>query len=88
MNIGLHVKYVDRKVKELFQDLNDVQNSKNLMRKKIGLELMMAVKLRYNQIIAFSSFAALIDFHIGKIESLEGKGNRIYSLHLNANNSV
>lgn len=81
----MHVKYEDRKVKELFEDLNDVQNSKNRMRKKIGLELTRAVKLRYNQIIAFSSFAALIDSHIGKIEFLEGKGNRTYSLHLNAN---
>lgn len=81
----MHVKYEDRKVKELFEDLNDVLNSKNQMKKKIGIELTKTVKRRYNQIIAFSNFAALINSHIGKIESLEGEGNKTYSLHLNAN---
>lgn len=81
----MQVKYKDQKVRELFEDLNDIRASRNQMKKKIGTELTKAVKRRYNQIIAFSNFAALINSHIGKIESLEGEGNRTYSLHLSAN---
>jgi hypothetical protein len=35
----LHVSYEDSKVQELFEDLNDVQNSNNLMKKETGLEM-------------------------------------------------
>ena len=55
----LNVEYEDDGVKELFDDLNDVRNSKNLMKKEIGAELTKTVKKRYNQIVAFTSFSAL-----------------------------
>lgn len=65
--------------------MNDVRNSENLMRKAVGAELTKAVKKRYNQIIAFSSFLALQQSGIGKMESLEGGRKGLYSLRISAN---
>lgn len=81
----MHIEYEDSKVQELFEDLNDIQNSKNIMIKEIGLELTKAVKRKYNQIIAFTTFSALIESRIGKIESLSGDKLGDYSLRLTAN---
>lgn len=81
----MYVEYADKRVRELFEDLNDVQNSRNLMRKEIGAEMTKAVKKKYNQLIAFTNFAALIQAGIGKIESLEGDKEGAYSLHLSPN---
>ncbi len=79
------VEYENSKVQELFIDLNVVQNSKNLMKKEIGLEMTKAIKRKYNQIIAFSSFSALLESRIGKMEPLSGDKEGDYSLHLSAN---
>ncbi len=65
--------------------MNDVRNSKNLMRKEIGAEHTKAVKKRYNQIVASSSFYALQQSGIGKMESLEGDRKGSYSLRTSAN---
>ena len=81
----LHIEYEDFKVQELFEDLNDVQNSKNLMQKEIGFEMTKAVKKKYNQMIAFSSFSALLESRISKMESLSGDKEGNYSLRLTAN---
>ena len=81
----MYVEYEDSKVKRIFEDMNDVQNSKNLMIKEIGLEMTKAVKKKYNQMIAFSSFSSLLESKIGKIESLKGDKNGSYSLRLTAN---
>lgn len=81
----LYVEYEDEKVKELFDDLNDVRGSKNLMKRAIGAELTKAVKKRYNQMISFSSFATLQQSRIGKMESLEGDRKGSYSLTVSAN---
>lgn len=81
----LYIEFEDEKVKELFDDLNNVRNSKNLMRKAIGSELTKAVKKRYNQIAAFSSFSSLQQSGLGKMESLEGNYKGLYSLRISAN---
>lgn len=81
----LYIEYEDNRVKELFEDLNDVRNSKHLMQKKIGAVLTKAVKKRYNQIISFSSFFSLQQSGIGKMESLEGDLKESYSLRVSAN---
>lgn len=85
MKSELFVEYEDPKVQRIFEDMNDVQNSKNLMIKKIGLEKTKAVKKKYNQIIAFSSFSSLLESRIGKMESLSGDKEGSYSLRLTAN---
>jgi proteic killer suppression protein/toxin YoeB len=81
----LYVEFEDEKVKELFEDLNNVQGSKGLMKRVIGTELTKAVKKRYNQIVSFSSFSALQLSGIGKMESLAGDRKESYSLHISAN---
>lgn len=82
----MHVEYEDSKVQGLFEDLNDVQNSKNLMQKEIGSEMTKAVKKKYNQMIAFSSFSELLKSRIGKMEPLSSDDKEeSYSLHLTAN---
>lgn len=80
----MFVKYEDKRVKELFDDLNDIQNSKNLMRKQVGLEITKAIKRKYNQLVAFTNFSALIQSRIGKVEHMEGS-TKEYSLHLTTN---
>ena len=55
------------------------------MKKEIGAELTKAVKKRYNQIVAFTSFSALQQSGIGKMESLEGDRKGAYSLRVSAN---
>ena len=69
----------------MFDDLNDVRKSENLMKKEIGAELTKSVKKRYNQIVAFSSFSTLQQSGIGKMESLEGDRKGAYSLRVSAN---
>lgn len=55
------------------------------MQKQIGAELTRAVKKRYNQMIAFSSFMKMQLSGIGKMESLEGDRKGSYSLRVSAN---
>lgn len=55
------------------------------MKKEIGAELTREVKKRYNQIVAFSSFSALQQSGIGKMESLKGGSKGSYSLRVSAN---
>lgn len=81
----LYVEYEDEKVEELFEDLNNISGSKNLMVRAIGAELTKAVKKRYNQMVSFSSFSALQQSKIGKMESLEGDRKGHYSLTVSAN---
>lgn len=81
----LYVEFEDDRVKELFDDLNDIPKSKNLMQREIGAELTRAVKKRYNQIVAISSFLALQQSGLGKLESLEGRNKGSYSLRVSAN---
>ena len=65
--------------------MNNIRDSKNLMIRAIGAELTKAVKKRYNQIISFSSFSALQQSKIGKMESLDGDRKGSYSLTVSAN---
>lgn len=55
------------------------------MQRKVGLERTKAIKKRYNQIVSFSSFFALQQAGIGKLESLEGDWKGYYSLTISAN---
>lgn len=81
----LYIEFEDEELKALFDDLNNVRSSKGLMMKEIGAELTKAVKKRYNQIIAFSSFSALQKSGIGKMESLKEDKKGSYSIRVSAN---
>ena len=81
----LDVVYESSDVRILFDDLNDVRNTKSLMIRTIGTEYTKAVKKRYNQIVAFSTFYSLQQSGIGKMESLDGDLKGYYSLRLTKN---
>ena len=81
----LDVIYESSDVRILFDDLNDVRNTKSLMIRTIGTEYTKAVKKRYNQIVAFSTFYSLQQSGIGKMESLDGDLKGYYSLRLTKN---
>ena len=68
----MYIEFENDDVKELFDDLNDVRHSQNLMKREIGAELTKAVKKRYNQMQACSSFLSLLQSGIGKMEPLVG----------------
>lgn len=72
----------------LFNDLNDVSHSKRLLQKKIGLEITVAIKKRYNQILSCNSFIEIIQNGFGKPESLTGNLKGYFSLRLDANNRL
>ena len=55
------------------------------MLKAIGKDLTRAVKKKHNQIVAFSSFLALQQSAIGKMESLETDMKGSYSLRISGN---
>jgi len=79
------VFYNNNDVKIIFEDLNDVTKSKNLMKRQIGNELTRMVKKRYNQLVAFPNFYSALNSHIGKMERLAGDFELCYSMHINAN---
>lgn len=81
----MKLEYLKDNVKEMFEDLNNIQNTKNLMQKSIGKNLTKAVKKRVNQIEAFTNFQKLIDAKIDNLESLSGDLNGYYSMSLNQN---
>ncbi|MFI3213205.1 MAG: type II toxin-antitoxin system RelE/ParE family toxin [Eubacteriales bacterium] len=81
----MYVEYEDHRVKELFEDLNNIQGSKNLMRRQIGTEMTKKVKMKYSQMTSFTNFAQLLESRIGKIESLVGEEKGTYSLRITKN---
>ena len=81
----IYFEYEDANVSKLLIDLNDVSHSKWLLQKKIGIELSISIKRRYNQIHSCNSFYEIIQNGFGKPESLSGDLKGYYSLRLNAN---
>lgn len=64
--------FSDKGTEELFSDLFCVAKSKNLMQKKVGATLAVAIKKRCNQLKAASTLAAFAKTGLGKPHSLEG----------------
>ena len=69
----------------MFNDLNDVIHSRDMLQKRIGLKLTRVIKNRYNQIRACNSFYEIQQNGLGKIESLSGNFKGYYSIRLDAN---
>ncbi len=82
---SLQIEYEDPNVKELFNDLGLIQDSKNLMKKRIGIELTKAVKKRYDQLKAANNFAIYLATGLGKPHSLLGDMLGCYEIHISAN---
>ena len=81
----MQIEYEDSHVEKLFNDLSDIQGSKNLMIKKIGPELTKAVKKRYDQLKASNNFAIYLSTGLGKPESLVGDKYGLYEVRISAN---
>lgn len=78
------VTYDNNWIKELFTDLCDVANSKNLLKKKIGKEKTIVAKKRKNQIEAAPNFKSYLSFRLGNPHSLTGDLDGLYAVDINA----
>jgi len=72
-------------VEKLFNDLSNIQASKNLMIKKIGPELTKSVKKRYDQLKASNNFAIYLTTGLGKPEPLVVDKYGLYEVRITAN---
>lgn len=77
------VTYDNDWIKELFTDLSDVANTKNLLQKKLGKDKTIAAKKRKNQIEAAPNFKSYLSFHIGNPHSLTGDLDGLYGVDIN-----
>ena len=71
-------------IKELFSDISDVSNSKNLLQKKVGKERAFAAKKRKLQIEAATNFMSYLNLRIGKPHCLSGDLSGYYAIDINA----
>ena len=76
--------YEDDSVKELFEDLCQIQMPKGLMKKLIGVELTRLVKKRYDQLKAADNFYIFLSTGLGKPHALKAMDG-CYGVHVNAN---
>lgn len=80
----MQITYEDDSVKELFEDLCQIQMYKGLMKKRIGAELTRSVKKRYDQLRAADNFYIYLSTGLGKPHSLTGMEG-CYGVHVTAN---
>lgn len=80
----MQIIYEDDSVRDLFEDLCQIQKSKGLMKKCIGAELTRSVKKRYNQLIAADNFYVFQTTGLGKTHLLTGMEG-CYGVHITAN---
>ena len=80
----MKIEYDNDSVRELFEDLEQVQGSKGLMRKKIGLEMTKAIKKRINQLKAADNFSIYLSTGLGKPHPLINT-NGMYGVNITAN---
>ena len=80
----MQITYEDDSVKELFEDLCQIQMSKGLMKKQIGAELTRSVKKRYDQLKAAENFSIYLGTGLGKPHSLTGMEG-CYGVNVTAN---
>lgn len=80
----MEILFEDDSVKELFEDLSEIQSTKNLMKAKIGAELTRLVKKRYDQLRAAETFQIFLNTGLGKPHLLRNMDG-CYGVHVNAN---
>lgn len=80
----MEIEYINQNINELFSDLFDIANSKNLLQKKIGPNLAKKSKMRITQLKSSSTFQKYLDFHIGNPHSLKGDLAKFYGVDLDA----
>lgn len=80
----MQITYEDDSVKELFEDLCQIQMPKGLMKKQIGAELTRSVKKRFDQLKAAENFSIYLSTGLGKPHSLTGMVG-CYGVNVTAN---
>ena len=80
----MQIIFEDDSVKELFDDLCQIQMPRKLMKKLIGEELTRAVKKRYDQIKSANTFWIYLSTGLGKPHSLTDMEG-CYGVHITAN---
>lgn len=80
----MNIEYDNSKVEELFEDLDNVANSKNLLQKKIGKKMAIVAKTRKLQLKAAVSFEKYLQLGLGKPHSLKGNLKNLYGVDINA----
>lgn len=81
----MEIEYANMTLENLFSDLFDISNSKNLLQKKIGPLLTKKAKMRVSHLKAATSFQKYLDFHIGNPHSLKGNFSKYYGVDLDKN---
>lgn len=80
----MQITYEDSSVREIFDDLSQVQTSKGLMKKLIGAQLTRSVKKRYDHLKAADNFYIFLSTGLGKPHPLAGMDG-CYGVHVTAN---
>ena len=80
----MQIIYEDDSVKELFDDLCQIQMPRRLMKRLIGAELTRSVKKRYDQLKSANDFSIYLSTGLGKPHSLTDMEG-CYGGHITAN---
>lgn len=80
----LEIVFEDDSVRELFEDLCQIQGSKGLMNKKIGAKLTRLVKKRYDHLRAADTFLEYLNTGLGRPHSLTNMDG-CYGVFVDAN---
>ena len=80
----MQIIYEDDSVKELFDDLCQIQMPRGLMKRLIGAELTRSVKKRYDQLKSANNFSIYLSTGLGKPHSLTDMEG-CYGVHITAN---
>lgn len=81
----MEIEYENSTIDEYFSDLCDVQNSKNLLQKRIGQQLARKTKQRIDHLKSSATFQKYLNFHIGNPHSLKGNMATYYGVDLDKN---
>ena len=79
----MEIDYENSEIQKFFSDLCDVQNSKNLLQRKIGQQLARKSKQRIDQLKSSATFQKYLNLHLGNPHSLTGNMDRIVSCGIN-----
>lgn len=78
------ITYADKYIEQLFTDISDVSNSRNLLQKAVGKDRTIVLKKRKNQIEAVLNFKSYLNFHIGNPHLLHGDLEGLCAIEVNA----
>ena len=78
----MEIDYENSEIQKYFSDLCDVQNSKNLLQRKIGQQLARKSKQRIDQLKSSATFQKYLNLHLGNPHSLTGNMETYYGVDL------